>query len=232
MNDEVHHRIASPAPPSCTRGTSARSGATSRTSARTSGAIVSARGVLTTYAGDEMTQLLGLRSDEREIDERLRRVPEVVLHHVVHHADDGLPASTILSLQALADRDPRPARALRGRPADDDVWQMPTGDRSSRTDGRRSSVDAHRLEVVAGGERDAETNGPASASAAVPSLRNRSCAVPSFSGMFSTSPTDSTPGSARKPIHEVEIEARERRPVRRGCGPSGAIWNVKMSFVS
>ena len=36
------------------------SGATSRTSARISGPIVSARGVFTTYAGDEIAQLAGV----------------------------------------------------------------------------------------------------------------------------------------------------------------------------
>ena len=52
--------IESPASPAIvkTRYIGAR-GAISRTIARTSGAIVSARGVLMTYAGDEITQLLG-----------------------------------------------------------------------------------------------------------------------------------------------------------------------------
>ena len=55
---QVHHRIARQSGHR-EHAVHRRPGAISRTIARTSGAIVSARGVLMTYAGDEITQLVG-----------------------------------------------------------------------------------------------------------------------------------------------------------------------------
>ena len=78
-------------------------GAIWRTISRTSGAIVSARGVLRTYAGDEIAQLLGLGTNQREIDVAIGLLPQVVLLHIVHDADHRLPGAQTLSLQSLAD---------------------------------------------------------------------------------------------------------------------------------
>ena len=102
----------------------------------------------------------GRLPDERIVDRRRRRVAEVVLHHVFHHADDGLPDGDLLPLEPPPDRRlPRPEQ-VRRRAVDDHVPQVGElvrlGERPAR-----EQPDPHGREVVARDRGEAQPHAPA-----------------------------------------------------------------------
>ncbi len=83
---------------------SGASGATSRTSARTSGSMLGRSRRLDHVPRAAERPLFGSLRHEREVDVRARRVAEAVLPNILDHADDGLPETERVRRELPAER--------------------------------------------------------------------------------------------------------------------------------
>ena len=151
------------------------------------------------------------RADQREVEQRLGLGPEVVLHHVLDHADDGVPALASSRwrrrpIGSWSGHSRSAAERLR-------ITLLDLGDGSPGVNGAAAQeLDAHGAEVVAAGPGDAEERagvrfGPAAFDPEPRALH----ALVERNVLDDADRLD--PRQRAQAVHEVEVEARVRRSI-------------------
>ena len=181
------------------------------TRARTSGAIFAARERAQHVGRSAQRQDRRVLQHQREVDVRAGRFAEIVLANVLDHADDGFLQPEHVDRQALAERILSGPKTLGGRLRDDHVAGvlplLVVGEVAPL-----QYLDAHRFEVVAGGERDCQRILRCALCGAL--LRRETGRENALVQRKVLHDTDRLhTGQAAQSLHEREVETRPRGPV-------------------